>query len=113
MRAYKLKKMKRVHGVHFTPDGSRLFAVGGDEVRMVDCAVWLDLATGANVGRIDEYANCYAVDPALTRYALGGADNWAEEPDGAASVQWTALDGDTEPHRFTDGETEWETFRPG
>ena len=79
MRAYKLKKCKRVHGIHFTPDGSRLLAVGGEEVRMVDCAVWLDLATGANVGRIEQFADCYAVDPALTRYVLGGVNLWAPD----------------------------------
>jgi WD40 repeat protein len=88
MRQYKLKKLKRVHGVHFTPDGTRLLAVGGEEVRMVDCAVWLDLATGENVGRIEQFASCYAVDPALTRYVLGSADSW---PGGIARVQWTTL----------------------
>jgi WD40 repeat protein len=96
VRQYKLKKCKRVHGIHFTPDGTRLLAVGGEEVRMVDCAVWLDLATGENVDRIEQFANCYAVDPALTRYALGGADNW----EGIAAVQWR---GPTE-------DADWETF---
>ena len=90
MRAYKLKKCKRVHGLHFAPDGTRLLAVGGAEVRMVDSAVWLDLATGENTGRIDQFANCYAVDPGLTRYALGGANHWNRA---LASVQWAALDG--------------------
>ena len=41
MRAYKLKKCKRVQGLHFTPDGARLLAVGGDEVRMVDTTLLL------------------------------------------------------------------------
>src|SRR6266508_3753728 len=74
MRQYRLTKCKRIHGVHFAPDGKRLLAVGGAEVRTVESAVWLDLATGENVGRIDQVANCYAVDPRLTRYALGGAN---------------------------------------
>jgi hypothetical protein len=106
VRAYKLKKCKRVHGLHFAPDGSRLLAVGGAEVRMVDVAVWLDLTTGENVGRIECLANCYAVDPQLTRYAVGGAntyDQWLDpEPEAVASVQWTAPVVDVE----------WETFRP-
>ncbi|MCI0701607.1 MAG: hypothetical protein L0241_11040 [Planctomycetia bacterium] len=97
MRTFKLKKCPRVHGIHFAPDGKRLLAVGGKEVRMVDCAVWLDLATGENVDRIEQFANCYAVDPLLTRYVLGGADNW----DGSAGVEWTDL---------PDGGEEWDTF---
>lgn len=87
MRAYKFKKLKRIHGVHFTPDGSRLLAVGGAEVRMVDAGVWLDLASGENVGRFDQFAHCYAVTPDLSRVALGGASNWKG---GLAQVQWTA-----------------------
>jgi WD40 repeat protein len=100
VRQYKLKKLKRVHGVHFAPDGTRLFAVGGFEASGVDTAVWLDLATGANGTRIEILANCYAVDPQLTRYAIGGADEWATFQQGIAAVQWTALDGGVE----------WETF---
>jgi WD40 repeat protein len=92
MRQYKLKKCKRVHGVYFSPDGARLLAVGGAEVRMVDSAVWLALATGENAGRIDQFANCYAVDPGLTRYALCGATRgrgWG----GISPLQWTPLAG--------------------
>ncbi len=85
MRAYKLKKLKRVHGLHFTPGGARLLAAGGAEVRMVDSGVWLDLATGANVGRADQFSQCYAVTPDLSRFAVGGANNWR---DGLAAVQW-------------------------
>lgn len=87
MRAYKLKKLKRVHGLHFTPDGARLLAVGGDEVNMVDAAVWLDLATGETSGRVEQFAGCHAVDPARTALVFGGADQW----EGIAPVQWTAL----------------------
>ncbi|MBN9122283.1 MAG: hypothetical protein J0I06_24610 [Planctomycetes bacterium] len=97
MRAYKLKKLKRVHAVHFTPDGARLLAVGGAEARLVDAAGWLDLATGENGGRIEKYATCAAVDPALTRYAVGGEDAGARR----IALEWTALDGPVEWHRFT------------
>ena len=95
MRAYKLKKCKRVHGLHFAPDGVRLLAVGGEEVRMVDSAVWLDLVTGENLSRIDQFAQCYAVPADLSRFVLGGATQgrgWG----GIASVQWTALAGPVE-----------------
>lgn len=97
MRQYKLKKCKRVHGLHFAPEGTRVLAVGGEEVRMVDCAVWLDLASGENVGRIDQFANCYAVDPGPTRFVLGGANKWK----GKAAVQWSPLPGgDWHPFPF-------------
>lgn len=98
MREYKLKKCKRVHGVHFTPDGARVLAVGGAEARMVDCGVWLDLATGENVGRVEQFANCYAVPPDLGRFALGGASGYTG---GIASVQWTETPGPVEWRRFT------------
>jgi WD40 repeat protein len=93
MRQYKLRKMKRIHGVHFTRDGSRLLVVGGWEVGGVECAAWLTLATGANDERIKMLANGYAVDPHLTRYVLAGANDWAEIQEGIAAVQWTRLDG--------------------
>jgi WD40 repeat protein len=88
VRQFKLKNMKRVHGVHFAPDGKRLFAVGGEEARVVDFAVWLDLATGENVGRIDEFAECYAVDPALTRYVVAPSPDrgWSRK----AAVHWAS-----------------------
>jgi hypothetical protein len=43
--------------------------MGGAETWMVESAVWLDLDSGKNVGRVDQYALCYAVDPALTHIA--------------------------------------------
>jgi WD40 repeat protein len=77
VRTLKLKKMKRVHGLHFAPDGQRLLAVGGEEGRSVGySAVWLDLVTGEDVGRIHNNAYCYAIDSALTRYVLGGTHGW-------------------------------------
>jgi WD40 repeat protein len=99
MRPYKLKKCKRVHGLHFAPGGQRLLAVGGEEARMVDGAVWLDLATGENVARIDQFAQCYAVPADASRFVLGGATqgrNWG----GIATVQWTATTGPVEWRGF-------------
>lgn len=97
MREYKLKKCKRVHAIHFAPDGRRLLAIGGTEARVVDAAVWLDLATGENVGRVERYATCVAVHPALTRYAVGGEDSGARP---IPAIEWTALDGPVEWRRF-------------
>ncbi len=95
MRTFKLRKLKRVHGLHFAPDGGRLLAVGGDEAFMVDAAVWLDLTTGAETGRLEFLADQYAVAPGLSRLALGGGHQyegpvghpvrWADpRPDGGA-----------------------------
>ncbi|AWM36176.1 WD domain, G-beta repeat [Gemmata obscuriglobus] len=97
MREYKLKKCKRVHSVHFTPDGVRLLALGGAEARMVDAAVWLNLATGDSEGRVERFVTCAAVDPGLTRYVVGGPDHFAR---GVAAVEWTALDRAVEWRRF-------------
>ena len=42
MRLIKLKGMRRVNGLHFAPDGRRLLAVGGYEVRSCDTAAWIE-----------------------------------------------------------------------
>lgn len=88
MRLYKLKKMKRVHGLHFTPCGTGLLACGGAEARMTDGAILLDLATGAQRARIDRFGTCHAVPPDASRFVLGGADNWT---DGAGGIAWADL----------------------
>jgi WD40 repeat protein len=91
MQRYKLPKMKRIHGVHFAPDGRRLLAVGGDEARMVDSAVLLDLDAGTAVHRLDRFAQCYAVTADLSRYALGGGHHYADYADSADAppLVWT------------------------
>lgn len=97
MREYKLKKCKRIHSVHFAPGGQRLLALGGAEARMVDAAMWLNLVTGENEERVERFATCGAVDPDLTRYAVGGSDSFARN---LAAVEWTALGGALEWRRF-------------
>lgn len=88
MRRYKLKKMKRVHGLHFTPCGTGLLACGGAEARMTDGAALLDLATGAQRARVDRFGTCHAVPPDVSRFVLGGADKWT---DGAGGIAWSDL----------------------
>jgi WD40 repeat protein len=102
MRAYKLKKCKRVHGLHFAPDGRRLLVVGGAQADLIDCAVWLDLATGSAAGRIDQLAVCYAVNRKLSRVVVGGA----HELDEGFPVQWNTLPkmGDWQPFLDTSRE---------
>jgi WD40 repeat protein len=90
MRAFKLKKCKRAHGLHFAPSGGRLLVVGASQVDVVESAIWLDLATGEAVSRIDQLAVRYAVAPDLSRLALLGAH---EYDGGLAPIQWTALPG--------------------
>ncbi len=94
MRTYKLRKCKRVHGLHFAGDGRRLLAVGGAEAGMVDSAVWLDLATGDSAGRIDQLARGYAVAPDGSRLVFVGVHRYRG---GGAPLQWTPLPD------FTDG----------
>lgn len=95
MRTFKFKKLKRIHGLHFAPDGGRVLGVGGQEVGMIDSAVWLDLASGESGARVDQFAESYAVDPALTRYLICGANTWKR---GMAAVQWTPLSGPPKWH---------------
>ena len=88
MRTYKLKKCKRVHGLHFAADGRRLLAVGGAEAGMVDSALWLDLATGDSANRIDQLARGYAVSPDGSRLVFVGAHRYRG---GGSPVQWLPL----------------------
>src|SRR5687768_13631671 len=88
MRTFKLRKCKRVHGLHFAPSGGRLLVVGASQVDVVESAIWLDLATGEAVSRIDQLAVRYAVAPDLSRLALLGAHGY---DGGLAPLQWTAL----------------------
>jgi len=92
VRRLKLKKCKRVHSLHFAPDGRRLLAVGGYEVRGVQAAVWLDPHAGAEVRRLDVLAECAAVTPDLTRLALGGAHHYET----GESVQWADTEAEGE-----------------
>jgi WD40 repeat protein len=69
VRPIKLNKCPRVHSLHYTPDGRRLLAVGGDEVRMVDVAVWVDPQTGAETGGGPVQAWMAAVAPDVRRIA--------------------------------------------
>ena len=90
MRTYKVKKCSRVQGLYFAPDGERLFVVGGSSEWSIECAVWLDLNTGEELGRIEiDFADTWAVDPDLTRLVAGGWDY----DDGASPLRWLSLTG--------------------
>ncbi len=71
MRLIKLKAMKRINALHFTPDGRKLLAVGGAEVRMQDWAVWVDIGEMAETVRVPMHAGCAAVSADGTRIAAG------------------------------------------
>lgn len=73
MRIVKLKGMRQVNGLHYAPDGRRLLAVGGYEVRSIDEARWVDVIEGAETLRVPLNASCYAVTPDLTRMAVGNS----------------------------------------
>lgn len=88
MRTFKLKKCKRIHGLHFAPDGGILLVVGAPQVDVVESATRIDLATGMTVSRIDQLAVAYAVAPDFSRLVLLGAH---EYDGGLAPIQWTSL----------------------
>lgn len=86
VRLVKLKGMKRVNGLHYTPDGRRLLAVGGAEVRMQDEAVWIDVGEMKETLRIPLHANCCAVTSDLTRIAVGNSRPFWEDDAEVAPV---------------------------
>ncbi len=73
MRLIKLKAMKRINGLHYTPDGRKLLVVGGAEVRMQDDAVWIDVGKGEEASRFQLRGESYSVAPDFSRLALGNA----------------------------------------
>lgn len=97
MLTLKLKKCKRVHGLHFTPTG-RLLAVGGSVVEAVETAIWLDVSTGEAADRIELSGFCHAVPPDVSRLAvLGSLD------DDMNPVRWTSLKGEPPDWRDVKG----------
>lgn len=99
MRLLKLKSMKRINGLHFTPDGGRLLVVGGAELGPADDAAWIDLTEGAETRRIELLACCYAASADLTRAALGNPSELGEElpplvvfdPSSPSSRRWRVV----------------------
>lgn len=71
MRLVTLAGLQHVCGLHFTPDGQRLLAVGGEMLKHIDQARWVDVAEGRETLQIPLFASCYAVSPNLSRLAVG------------------------------------------
>lgn len=105
MRLVKLASMKRVNGLHFTPDGRRLLAVGGAEVRMQDWAVWVDVGEMTETLRVSMHADCCAVSPDLTRIAVGNSRPFLVRNAGVPPV---AIFDATDPTWYAD-ESRWRT----
>jgi WD40 repeat protein len=82
MRVVKLKGMRQVNGLHYAPDGRRLLAVGGYEVRSLDEARWVDVVGGTETLRVPLNASCYDVSPGLSRLAVVNSRmrQWDGEP---------------------------------
>jgi WD40 repeat protein len=94
VRVVKLKKMKRINGVHYTPDGGRLLVCGGEEVRGVDEGVWIDVVNGVETGRIDLFADCYAVTNDLTKMTVGALRELDDDVPAVSDLTmlvWSAL----------------------
>jgi WD40 repeat protein len=109
MRLLKLKAMKRINGLHYAPDGRRLLAVGGAEVRMHDFAVWIDIAEMTETFRVAMHADCYAASPDLTRIAVGDSRPFLERETNIPPV--VTFDA-TDPTWHED-ESRWRTVLPG
>ncbi|HEV3437393.1 MAG TPA: hypothetical protein VG122_08540, partial [Gemmata sp.] len=74
MRSYKLKKCKRIHGLHFTPNSRQLLIAYGVEANGADSAVWLDLATGTvPFGSQTQLTMPYAIADDHSRLVMGTA----------------------------------------
>ena len=71
MRLVTLNGMRHVSGLHYSPDGRRLLAVGGQMELHIDEARWVDVADGCETLQIPLFAACYAVSPDLSRLAVG------------------------------------------
>jgi WD40 repeat protein len=108
MRLVKLKAMKRINGLHYTPDGRRLLAVGGAEVRMQDWAVWIDVGEMTETLRIPMHASCAAVSPDVTRIAVGNSRPFLEPN---SDIPPVAVFDATDPTWHED-ESRWQTVIP-
>lgn len=71
MRLVTLKEMRHVCGLHFTQDGRRLLAVGGEMLKHIDEARWVEVHQGCETLTVPLFAACYAVSPDLSRLAVG------------------------------------------
>ena len=95
MRAIKVKKMKRINRLQFTPDGARLLVFGGIEVRGVDDVAYLDPVTGDEADRVPTISEAAAASPdgvgvvAAAPYVRrpGGSLHWRE----SGSAKWTPI----------------------
>jgi WD40 repeat protein len=103
VRAIKVKKMKRVNRLQFTPDGTRLLVLGGYEVRGVDHVAFLDPVSGEEAARVEAASDAAVVSPDGTRVVAadpygrrsGGSLHWREAADGAKWVPIPAAKGAT------------------
>jgi WD40 repeat protein len=105
MRQIKLKAIKRINGLHFTPDGRKLLAVGGAEVRMQDEAVWIDVGEMKETLRIPLHANCAAVSADAKRIAVGNSRPFWERD---SAVPPVAVFDATDPTWHED-DSRWQT----
>ncbi len=71
MRLIKLKAMKRINGLHFTPDGRKLLAVGGRYANNADELRWVNVPVMTEWYRVPIYSFRYALSPDCTRLAVG------------------------------------------
>ncbi len=88
MRQIKLKAMKQISGLHYTPDGRRLLVVGGYEVRSADEARWVNVADGTEALSVPLRAESAAVSADAKKIAVGGSFWPAEESGDVPPLLW-------------------------
>jgi WD40 repeat protein len=107
MRIVKLKGMRQVNGLHYAPDGRRLLAVGGYEVRSVDEARWVDVVGGTETDDVSLGANGYAVSSDLKRMAVGEAAPYYLDDGEETELPSVVIFDPTDPVWFAD-ESQWQ-----
>lgn len=89
MQVYKLKKCKRVVGLSYTPDGSRLAVVTSEVVDHVGSVVWMEVASGEPERVIPLDMERFALSPSHDKLAV--AHSPYTRPSGMEMVQWASV----------------------
>ncbi|MGL6073108.1 MAG: hypothetical protein ACRC8S_02985 [Fimbriiglobus sp.] len=80
MRTVVLPGVKRIQGLHFTPDGEKLVIASGREVYGMDLGIWFDLTTDTEIARFPGGGGPYTVpkdlEEVVTTHKKGTHDSF-------------------------------------
>src|SRR5262245_10599630 len=74
MRIIKIKKLRRLHGLRFSPQADQLLVFGGDEGGGPDTAVWIDVASGESIRSRPCFVDSYGFSTDGSRLVVGTSD---------------------------------------